>query len=73
MTKLDSPHPFNWIDYDLVFRHSDKSISDFLKMRSSGKDNNWYYNEPVITKELTEEDLFKNLNDDLKEVCQKIN
>jgi hypothetical protein len=61
----------SWINYDLAFKHSGKSLSDFLKMTDTKVEIK--YKDYSRVKEPTEEDLFKNLSDNLKEVYQKIN
>jgi hypothetical protein len=48
-----------------------KSLSDFLKM--TGTEIDVKHKDYTPIKEPTEEDLFKNLSDNLKEVYQKIN
>ncbi len=54
----------------LMRRASSYSLSQFLKMTST--EFNIKYKNSDLIKELTEEDLFKNLSDNLKEVYQKI-
>jgi hypothetical protein len=55
----------------LIKRASSYGLSEFLKMTST--EFNIEYKNSDQVKELTEEDLFKNLNDNLKEVYRKIN
>jgi hypothetical protein len=70
----DSPKTSVGIDDDLrkalIKRASSYGLSEFLKMTSTEFSIEYKNSDPV--KELTEEDLFKNLSDNLKEVYQKI-
>ena len=74
MKKVNDPKAFSWIDQDLIFRYSDRSISDFLKMTSVE-----LLNHPMTksesydpAKELTKEDIFNNVFSDLKKVKAEI-